>query len=273
MIFALMYYEGDLEQAMSLARLLADIEPRRRDDATMALVSQPGTPVTPLVRATAHHCSQKFDVDVVQSPIGGRGHPEGCTALWAGTAKIYYDLWKAGKTKHRGLFTIDANDAIPLHRDWISLTKLEHLRTTCHGKFISGSPYFLGTCPLHVNPVAVFELSVFERTKLITDIPKYDGTLATHFDIYHRVEMLENCRPSSIVHTDWRGNNKPATRELLAEHARNSLWLHGYKDPGIHFLARDHLWSSTVVPELHHYDMLNLRRHEMTLRHYEGACT
>ncbi len=271
MIFALMYYDGDLDPSMSLARLLADIEPQRRDDVTMALVSQPGTPLTPLVRATAAHCEQKFNVDVVQSPIGAVGHPEGCTALWAGTAKIYFDLWRAGKTKHRALFTIDANDSIPLHLDWINRTKIEHWSTMCDGKFISGSPYFMGTCPLHVNPNAVFELSVFSRTKLITDIPKHDGTLATHFDIYHREEMLAHCSPSSIVHTDWRGNNMPATRELLARHAEHSLWLHGYKDKGLHFLARDHLWRSKIVPSLHHYSVENLRRLEIVQRHYEAT--
>jgi hypothetical protein len=272
MIVAPQYYDGDVAPSMSLARLLADIEPSRRDDITLALVSQPGTQLTPLVKATADHCSAKFNVEILQSPFGGQGHPEGCTALWAGTAKLYYDKWKAGNLKSNCIFMLDANDTIPLHRDWISLSLAEHSRTLSQGKLISGTPYFLGTCPLHINPNAIFELSVFEKTRFITDVPKHDGTLATHFDIYHREEMLAHCCPSSIVHTDWRGNNQAATRELLTEHSKHSIWLHGYKDPGIHFLARDHLFGSRCAPKLHHYDLESLRTHEMIRRCYEGTC-
>lgn len=272
MIFALQYYVGDLEQTMALARLVADNEPRYRDDVLFALVCQPGTPVDALTRATIDHCGLKFPIEHVVSPLGAQGHPEGCTALFAGTAMNYHELWRAGELQHDSICMLDGGDGVPLHCDWISMMIREHEETTLgRGKLITGTPYFLGTCPLHVNPNAVFDLSVFDKTKISMDVPRYDGTLATHFDIYHRREMIENASLSSIVRTDWRGGGEMASPDLLRERSRQSVWLHGYKDANLHWLCREHLLSNHQPPEIVRYDLESLRQHEAVRRDYEES--
>ncbi len=273
MIIALQYYEGDLEPTMSLARLIADNEPEYRKDVMLALVCQPGTPITPITWATIEHCSLKLPVEHVVSPLGAKGHPEGCTALFAGTAMHFHELWRAGELKHDSILMIDGGDGIPLHHDWINIVMKAHETTTLAlKKSITGTPYFLGTCPLHLNPNAVFDFSVFDNTNIIRDVPKYDGTLGTHFDIYHRKAMLENAGLSSIIRTDWRGGGEKASLELLQDRSRRSVWLHGYKDQNLHWLCRDHLLTNDRIPNIIQFDLESLRQHDSVRRSYEESC-
>lgn len=274
MIVALMYHDADLEATMALARLLADIEPRRRDDVALALVCQPDTPTTPLVAATAIHCTQKFsDVAVLPSPRGAHGHPEGCTALWTGTVEHFYKQWRNGELEHDDILTLDGGDSIPLHRNWIEILAREHNKTTLSArKFVTGTPYFCGTCPLHVNPNALYALSLFGKTKMLTDVPKYDGTLSTNFDVYHREEMLANTQLSSAIRTDWRGCGRAPTLDILRERARESVWLHGYRAPNLTWLCREHLLSNPAPPEIKYYELDSLRLHEKVRRNYEESC-
>ena len=261
MIIALQYYAGDLERTMSLARLLADVEPAPRADVVLALVCQPGTPVTSLVEKTLVHCSRKFPVEHVVSPLGAEGHPEGCTFLWAGTMQHYYGKYRRGETSHESIMTLDGVDGVPLHLGWVDMVLAEHAETLARGKLITGSPYWLGGCPLHVNPNAVFQFSVVDKTAFLMDIPRYDGTLLTHFDIYHRRGMLENTSLSTVVHTDWRGAGNKISVGLMRERAGRSLWLHGYKDEDLFWTARNFLFDGEAhkkSPELRRYDLGDL---------------
>jgi hypothetical protein len=257
-IVALMCCEVDLDRTMSLARLLADVEPAPRTDVHLALVCQPGTPRTSLVDRTVRHCARRFDVDVVTSPLGAPGYPEGCTALWTGTMR-YYSGSRECRGSHTSVLTLDGGDGVPLHRNWLDLMLGEHRRTLALGKLITGSPYYLGGCPLHVNPNAVFELSVLGRTKLATDVPRSDGTLLTNFDVYHRKEMLANASLSSVVRTDWRGAGNEVSVELMRRYAASAVWLHGYKDEDLYWVARRHLFGGDVPePRLERYDLQDL---------------
>lgn len=283
MIVAVQYYEGDLEEAMGLARLMADVEPRRRTDVLLALVAQPGTPHTGLVARTLAHCARVFPVEEVVSSLGAAGHPEGCTALWAGTVRHFLGRYREGRvgegtgyatTFSRGdaILTLDGGDVAPLHAGWVDLTTELHEATLADGKLVTGTPYFLGTCPLHVNPNAVFQLEIFEETSLATDVPRYDGTLATNFDVYHRETMLSRARLSSFARTDWRGAGREVTAEILRDRARESIFLHGYKDRCFRWLARElMLGDPRSRPDVKHYQLPALRTQEKLRRDFEEA--
>ena len=262
MIIALQFYNGDVVPTMALARLLADIEQHPRSDVALAFVYQPDTVLTPFIQKTIAHCARKFPVLSVRSARGAHGHPVACTALWTGMMEYFY-------AHHPGesVLAIDGNDAVPLHLNWIDLMLAEHARTLALGKLITGSPYWLGGCPLHVNPNAVFEMRVWAEASSLQAPPVYDGTLMTHFDIYHRRAMLTNASLSTVVHTDWQGAGNSLTVELLRQRAASSLWLHGYKEKSFHSVARRYLFGGdTVSPELQRYDLSQLYLLESTSR-------
>jgi len=262
MIVALQYYEGDLNQTMSLARLLADLEASPRTDIMLALVSQPDTPMTALTSKTIKHCERRFPVIHFASARGAHGHPVACTAIWTGMMEFFHASYP-----HEAVLALDGGDCVPLHPNWISLMKKEHARTLAEGKFITGTPYYLGGCPLHVNPNAVFQMSVWAREPSLQTPPVYDGTLLTHFDIFHRRVMLANAALSSVVHTDWQGAGNKISCALMAERARASVWLHGYKDADLHSTARQFLFSTPKVElTIRRYNLQQLYLQESMLR-------
>ena len=264
MIVALQYYAEDLNQTMSLARLLADLEPRHRTDITLALVRQPDTPVTTLTTDTVRHCEQKFPVIQFASPKGAHGHPVACTAIWTGMMESFHASHPSS-----AILTLDGGDCVPLHRDWISLMLREHQQTLSEGKLITGSPYWLGGCPLHVNPNAVFQMSIWEKEPSLRTPPKYNGTLLTHFDIFHRRAMLTNASLSSVVHTDWQGAGNKISPSLMRERARSSIWLHGYKDTELHEVANQYLSNPPGPhPKIYRYDLHQLYAQESMKRRY-----
>jgi mannosyltransferase OCH1-like enzyme len=259
MIIALQYYKGDLERTFSLARLLADIEPIPRKDVLLAFVCQPDTPSSSLTSMTVQHCSQKFPVLHVVSPrkfhypelLDANGFPVDlgqCGHLWAGTMEYFSNLFNQSNFSHDSILTLDGGDGVPLHLDWINMFRKEHDKTLSIGKLITGTPYDLWDCPPHVNPNAVFHLSVWSKFPTLHDIPPPDGTALTHFDIYHRKVMLNNSSLSSIVKTDWRGAGNKISTNLMKEKAKKSVWLHGYKDNDLYQVAREYLSSKNTSP-------------------------
>jgi hypothetical protein len=269
MIIALQFYEGDSAETMRLGRLLADLEPAPRKDVDLAFVYQPDTPITPLVLRTIDHCSRRFKVLLEASPYGAKGHPLACTALWRGTASLFMKKWSE---KHSSILMLDGGDGIPLHPNWIDLIRRQHHISIGNGKLITGSPYFIGTCPLHVNPNAVFHIDFFRETSVADKEPPCNAGLESNFDIYHRDVMLPRTHLTSTVATDWRGGGRRISRELLLDKSKHAIWLHGYRDSDMHFIARDHLSHNLPIePEIFTYNIEDLRVQEQVRRDYERS--
>ena len=71
--------------------------------------------------------------------------------------------------------------------------------------------------------------------------------------------MLNNASLSSIVRTDWRGAGNHISLELMKTRAKQSVWLHGYKDNNLYEVARKHLLTSETIPlKLERYQLTNL---------------
>ena len=257
MIVALQYYENDRERTLALARLLADIEPIRRSDVLLMLISQPDTPIVDLTTKTLQHCARKFEVAHVASKRGDHGHPVACTALWTGAMEYFRKHYP-----NEAVFMVDGNDGVPLHLDWIAKLQAEHDRTLEQGLLITGTPYWLGGCPLHVNPNAVFQMSVLEKEPSLLKPPVYDGTLLTHFDIYHRQAMLRNTSLSTVVRTDWQGAGNKISVKLMTARASEAVWLHGYKDDELYWTTRKFLYGTPAPLELKRFNLTQLRLEE-----------
>ena len=117
MILNLQYWHGDLDKAMRLARLIADIEQNPRTDVIFQFAC----------RFDSHHdygtinyVKKKFQVEVYTSDLQATGWPDGCNKLMASS---YKNCIKIGRNRNFNMstefcFFIEA-DGVPLKSDWL----------------------------------------------------------------------------------------------------------------------------------------------------------
>ena len=250
MILALQFYEGDMNNAMKLARLLADIEPVPRKDVLLALVCQPGTPLDGRVKEVLSHCSKKFAVEHVVSKYGAKGWADGSGQLWTGTMEHIHEQWKKGLVSFGAIFTFDGGDGVPLRRDWIDVLKKEHVCALSKGKLVTGSAQMRtggdhpkpGGFRNHINGNMVLHLSIWDKHPSLHHTP-LGASMKRHniWDQYHGDVLLSEALPSTVICSRW--NCTGLNLAIMKEHVRNSVWLHGYKDSFVADVAREFLFS------------------------------
>jgi len=110
---------------MSLARLLADIQPFSRNDVLlMLLFSQTRHSLSGLTTATMKHCSSRFAIEHVASKRGDVAI-QGMYGLWTGAMEYFREKSPKGSCFHAR----DGGDGVPLYVNWLSLIEEEHART------------------------------------------------------------------------------------------------------------------------------------------------
>lgn len=252
MILALQFYEGDLDKAMRLAELLADIEKKPRSDVLLALVCQPGTPFDNRVKGVMKHCSKKFNVSHVVSKRGAKGWADGSGQLWTGTMEHFYDLWRRRLIPFDSIFTFDGGDGVPLHHNWIDLLKEEHLRTLLSGKLVTGMKleksgcygFKLGRFNNHINGNMIMQLLIWEKYPSLHHTPLgARRRMCNTWDMYHADVFLAEASPSRVICSEWHKTG--LCREILEDRAKVSVWLHGYKDSDATDIVRKYLLVSS----------------------------
>lgn len=191
LVVAVQYYSGDVAEAMRLVRLLADIEPVPRADATLALVRRFDMPELSIAEmAAANHARRKFPVLAFRSKREGVGHPDGCNALAAGAMDHLSTMWRAGTLHRRAVFLVEA-DGCPLRRDWLDCVTEAHRWTVAEGKAVTGTAMSdVG----HINGSMVIQLPWY------LDHPSVHETPAGHaFDLFHADTYLAAARRTSRI--------------------------------------------------------------------------
>ena len=84
LVLALQYWNGDREQALTLAKRLADIEDKPRTDVMIEFVLR--FDADEPLPTTIAYVAQKFKVSVYRCKRRGEGHPAGCNTLFAPAA-------------------------------------------------------------------------------------------------------------------------------------------------------------------------------------------
>src|SRR5689334_11271215 len=107
-IIAVQYWQGDRAKAMRLARLIADIEPERRDDIDFVFIA----------RADCDHdakgveyASRKFNIRKLKCTARATGHPWGCWVLWFTLLDWFYN--SGAFKQYEWIFPFEA-DCIPI---------------------------------------------------------------------------------------------------------------------------------------------------------------
>lgn len=117
LLLALQFWENDRAQAMKVARLIADLEPRHSEAADFLFVSRFDCTHD---KKTLDYVSRKFNVYSHISRRRETGWPGGCNGLFFGTMDYVYSVSVAKRFPvYKAILTFEA-DCIPLVPNWIS---------------------------------------------------------------------------------------------------------------------------------------------------------
>lgn len=219
LVIALQYWDGDAHRAFRLAKLIADIEPKFRNDVTLVLVGD-GAASPPAPMELVGICGTKMRTFAVRASHAASGHPDGANALWLGTMELLCEMWRSGDLERQDVFTIEA-DGCPLHQYWIDRIKAEHAESNARGLRVTG-PLMSRPVP-HINGTLVMSLPWFFNHPSLGVTPEGEA-----WDVYHRDEIMEAARPSQEIAniygaTQWRA-------EQLKPMGKQSSWLASTKD-------------------------------------------
>jgi hypothetical protein len=230
---AVQFYTGDWYKCVKLARLLSDLEHRRRDDVCLLFVRTTECPVTHLLDDAIARCSEVFHVErvVLRPDTPGRRErwdkldrwPTGCNVLWQGAVEYFLRM----DPRWGSLFTVDGGDGVPLCQDWLDLLVEDHARTIRGGQLATGWVGRDGLGKWHANLNMVWDRQFFARHPEVLEMPGGDD-LYEPVDMYRSGVILSECRASSIVRNDWRFlGSRP---EILSRIVEHSAWWHGCRD-------------------------------------------
>lgn len=115
-LLALQFWAGDKDQAMRVARLIADLEPRHSDFADFLFVSRFDCDHD---LSTVEYVSSKFNCHTfVNRHRRGTGWPSGCNDLWFGTMDHVYSFCEAKRfPPYKAVLTFES-DSCPLVPNW-----------------------------------------------------------------------------------------------------------------------------------------------------------
>jgi hypothetical protein len=238
MIIMLQYWDGDQDQALTLARLLADIEPKRREDAILVLARRGDCRESEEARRTEAYCSAKFSTMLLQSPRVEVGHPDGCWGLWAGAVNRLWMLHRQGLLPwgHSAVFTCET-DGGPISPRWLDMLIKAHQRTLTQNLRVTGA--VMDTPIPHVNGNLVLELGIIGDNPSLLSCPP-----GVAWDLHHAKVLIRETRACNVI------LNAYGTRDwspgCLTPMARETAWVHGCKDSSVYGYARwaiNNIWS------------------------------
>lgn len=116
MLIVLGFWEGDRGQAMTLARLLADLEPAHSELADFLFVARFDCEQDP---PTVEAVSRKFNVYTHISQKRMVGWPMGCNGIFFGAMEWCYSQMAAGRVPGYKFIFNTGPDACPLQKGWV----------------------------------------------------------------------------------------------------------------------------------------------------------
>ncbi len=111
-LIALQFYAADRDRAMRLARMIADIEPRFRDDVEILFCARFDTPQD---SATIEYVQQKFIVRQFTTVTKWTGWPGGPNGM---ARDVLREIGNGQNAKADGVLMIEP-DCVPVAKDWL----------------------------------------------------------------------------------------------------------------------------------------------------------
>jgi len=230
-LLAIQFWEKDKKQAMDVARLIADLEPRHSHQADFLFVSRFDCEHD---QDTVRYVSRKFNVHTHVNRRRATGWPFGPNELWFGTVDYVYTYGVEAKrmADYKAVLTFEA-DAFPLCPNWIQMLSEEW--DTCRPANIVGA---LQQYPKpHINGNAMFSCDekflewIARRVGGCSPHGGWDYILAPQFKTW-------GWKNSNLFRSWWQTATLVPERfdQLLREQV---CFLHGVKDDSVIKLVRE----------------------------------
>jgi hypothetical protein len=239
LLIVIQYWKDDEASALNLARLMADIEPSKRETDCLVLARRKDCVASPELFRTRDYCSAKFTTMVVQSNRPEVDYPAGCHGLWSGTLDSLYNLWSGGMLPwplSAALMT--EADAMPIHPKWIDRIKVAHEKTRLLGKHVTGA--MMDRPTPHVNGNSVIDLLFYADHPALKICPP-----EVAWDIHAAPILIPACRVSNAIRNEY-GTREWSFASLAGLAHLDAALLHGCKDSSVEEYTRHmlkHVWK------------------------------
>lgn len=142
LLLGLVFWDGDKDMAMKVARLIADLQPEISDEADFLFMARFDCPQD---QETIRYVSRKFNTHFATNRRRGVGWPHGCNDLWFGMMDWIYSYRQADRIPdYKAVLSFEA-DSCPLSPDWIKAVSQawDKAKVTTYGPLVEN--------PVHVN--------------------------------------------------------------------------------------------------------------------------
>lgn len=238
-VLNIQFWENDRDQAMKLARLIADLEPKKRDDIMLFTARFDCKHDF----ETIEYVKKKFDVLIHTTKRKATGWPNGPNQMMGDSYEFCVEHFRRMRRNDVEAVMMIESDCIPLHKNWINMLVAEFRAS---GKSVLGAWLKLGDANVeHINGNCLIALNFWRKFPSIFHPPSRGG-----WDVTLRHGILPNGHPSRLIwsdyqlgqeHNPWKGDDflwEPkrygALDNPLYGQELNPVWFHGIKiDAGI----------------------------------------
>lgn len=185
----------DIEAAMHLAHLWADIEPAFNADVEVIIALRFDMQKEQIPDDVIKHLETKFfKVHVIVSNLKGVGFPHGCNSLEIGAYGWFVERARDGSIK-ADYMMIAESDTIPLRPTWLKeiIKEVYDAQAPIMGIWWSqgeGYPHINGNCLMHKD--------LWRQCTAIWQVPPYNG-----WDCYIAKTSLSIGKPSRLMWQDY----------------------------------------------------------------------
>jgi len=232
LVLALQYWNGDREQALTLARRIADIESQRRTDVAIEFVLRfDAKPPSP---ETIAYVGEKFNVSVYRCLRRGEGHPSGCNDMVHDYFGKCWERWLRDRVFHDnvdGVWLFEG-DNVPLRKDWLDVMVAEWKEAREAGKCVLGcwEPYPEGVG--HINGNMIVAPDIYGRIKGLEGCPSQIA-----WDFFHAEKFAPLWFKSKHLINLYKQREVAETKLFTKSGAARYANCHGVKDNSVYDMA------------------------------------
>lgn len=234
MVLNLQSWNGDMTQAMELARLITDLEPEKREDVLFLFTSRFDAKFDD---ETVAYVSRRFNVLKHRTKRMATGWPNGPNQMMACSFEHIIERAKRKEIDATHVLFMES-DCVPLHKDWISM--LDNEFKACEKKVLGAWLEKGDAGCRHINGNCIISTDFWKKCPGILHPPArggWDATLA--------YAIMPNGAPSKLIWSDyqlglpvnpWKGDDflwepkryKAPTNPLFGQDLQ-PCWFHGIK--------------------------------------------